>query len=195
MPASCCNKNPRHVGNTLAGIGDVMGLPCRHDLLNVSLCSACFCSEVNIRCVGRGSLPRAMRCWSLALFDASLAAAFPARCGIDLAPRLGRLLHFRKPCPVASLALCLARQCRPHLALHFGDGVSLALAAVEQKGELSMTRKDRKTTARKNPIATISCRARAMSNRLANSRVRKPLEVVWKVRHPTIRPRGGAASY
>jgi hypothetical protein len=170
-------------------------LPCRHDLLNVSLCSVCFCSEVNIRCIGRGPSPRAMRCGSLAFFDASFAAAFPARCGIDLAPGLGRLLHFRKPCPVASLALCLARQCRPHLALHFGDGVSLALAAVEQKGELSMTRKDRKTTARKNPIATRSCRARAMSNRLANSRVRKPLEVVWKVRHPTIRPRGGAASY
>jgi hypothetical protein len=26
MPASCRNKNPRHVGNTLAGIGDVMAL-------------------------------------------------------------------------------------------------------------------------------------------------------------------------
>jgi hypothetical protein len=145
-------------------------LPCRHDLLNVSLCSVCFCSEVNIRCIGRGPSPRAMRCGSLAFFDASFAAAFPARCGIDLAPGLGRLLHFRKPRSVARLALCLARQSRPHLALHSGDGVSLALAEVEQKGELSMTRKDRRTTARNNRIATKSCRKRA----LANSRARKP---------------------
>jgi hypothetical protein len=140
-------------------------LPSQPSQPTALLCPLLFKSE---RSTYRASL--AMGRAPVALFDASLTAAFPARCGVDLAPGLGRLLHFRKPRSVARLALCLARQSRPHLALHSGDGVSLALAEVEQKGELSMTRKDRRTTARNNRIATKSCRKRA----LANSRARKP---------------------
>ena len=70
----------------------------------------------------------------------SLASAFLAGRGEDLAPRFNRLLHFRKPGPVTSLALHLTRQRRFHaILLQQTPKAASRLVLLKEKPELSVT--------------------------------------------------------